>query len=97
MVNIKMEIRPDGGSYTASGHCRPELCEAICVLEDTLDVNLRRRGLHSDGMIEDGERRMEWTGEGSGLLADFIAVAFEEISDSCPDEVYAEVTRYENQ
>lgn len=96
MVNIKINIDGEKGTYTASGHCDPVICTVVCTLEDALDANLRRHGLLAEGMIEDGERKLRWEGAGSKALAEFAAVAFEELADSQPEQVTVEVDRHDD-
>ena len=95
MVKIRMEIGKEQGRYDASGHCDPVICTVVCALEDALDANLRKRGFLSKGGITEGERRLRWEGRGSEALAEFAAVAFEELADSRPDDVSVEVIRHD--
>lgn len=93
MVTIKMQIGPESGRYEAVGHCKPDICCAVCTLEDALEANLRVHGAEVDGENEYGEREIAWAGANTKVLAEFAAVAFTELAESYPDEVSVEVQK----
>lgn len=96
MVEIKMQLSEDAGEYTAIGHCDPQICTVICALEDSLEANLRAHGCYVDGDNEYGERRMEWAGEHTKPLAEYLAVALAELEDSYPEALKLEVEDIED-